>query len=496
MDLDAYRASAEAFLSAMLSEYYRHYAGLQDEYAIEPIYARHRELFTREAVETLRRQAARAQDGSEQRRRLTMLVDFAVEGYIGEAGKEAEAELARREASTLLELGDERIGFRESSALQANEADPERRAAIEQARLEAIGGDLGGLYREVIERQHAGAHELGWDSYRELCADCKALELDALHAQCRDFSAASEPRYPEVIEPELRRVLGIGLAELRRSDLPRFFRAPGEDIAFPSEQVVSSFERTMAGLGIDVRAQPGVVFDVESRPNKSPRAFCAPVRPPHEVYLVLMPLGGREDYATLFHEGGHTEHFAGVDPELPFEYRYLGDNSVTEAFAFLFDHLVADPEWLRRHLGGGDPSALVSQSRATRLIYLRRYAAKLAYELELHGGGQPLDALAPRYAQLLGQAIGVDWAREPFLQDVDAGFYCACYLQAWALETHLRSHLQERFGEAWFDSREAGALLRSLWREGQRLRAGELLEQLTGETLDFRILLRDLALGS
>ena len=40
----------------------------------------------------------------------------------------------------------------------------------------------------------------------------------------------------------------------------------------------------------------------------------------------------------------------------------------------------------------------------------------------------------------------------------------------------------------------AGALLRELWREGQRLRAGELLGQLTGETLDFGVLLGDLGL--
>ncbi len=108
---------------------------------------------------------------------------------------------------------------------------------------------------------------------------------------------------------------------------------------------------------------------------------------------------------------------------------------------------------------------------------------------------QPLDAVDPVYARLLGEAVGVEWPHELFLQDVDAGFYCVCYLQAWALETYLRSHLRERFGAAWFDSPEAGALLRSLWREGQRLRAGELLGQLTGERLDFRVVLADLDLG-
>jgi hypothetical protein len=494
MDLDAYRSSAEAFLSELTAEYYRHYAGLQDEYAIEPIYARHAELFTRPAIDALRTRMERAPAGSDEHRRLTMLVDFAVEGYIGEATKQTEAELALREATTVLEFNGGRIAFRESSSIQANEPDPERRALIERARLDAIGGELGGLYREVIERQHASAHELGWDSYRQLCADCKHLDLARLDEQCAAFTVATEARYADVLGPELERGLGFGLDELRRSDLPRFFREPELDEAFPSEQLVPSFERTMSGLGIDVRAQRGVVLDVEPRPNKSPRAFCAAVRPPHEVYLVLTPMGGREDYSTLFHEAGHTEHYAHVDPQLPFEYRYLGDNAVTECFAFLIQHLVEDPAWLAHQAGIADPAALVARSRAIRLIYLRRYTAKLAYELELHCGGTPLDALAERYAELLGHALRVQWPAEPFLQDVDPGFYCVCYLRAWALEAYLRSHLRARFGPTWFESAEAGELLRSLWREGQRLRADELLAELSGEELDFRVLVADLNL--
>jgi hypothetical protein len=145
-------------------------------------------------------------------------------------------------------------------------------------------------------------------------------------------------------------------------------------------------------------------------------------------------------------------------------------------------------------IGVRDPAALVAYARAVRLIYLRRYTAKLAYELELHGGGGPLDSLGERYAELLGNALRVSWPREPFLQDVDPGFYCVCYLQAWALESYLRSYLRERFGPAWFESAEAGLLLRSLWREGQRLRAGELLAELTGQELDFRVLVGDLDL--
>jgi hypothetical protein len=495
MDLDAYRRSAEHFISELTGEYYRHYAGLKASYEIEPIYARHAELFGPAAVEDLRRRTDAAPAGSEERRRLTMLLDFAVEGYIGQRTKEAEAELAQREASISVEVNGDALGFRESAVIQANEPDAGRRGLIEAARLGATEEQLNPLHRELIEQQHTIARELGYGSYRELCAVCKGLDLTSLHAQTQAFAASTDAGYGPLLEPELQRTIGLGLAELRRADLPRFFRAPDLDDQFPQPALLDSFGATLRGLGIELDAQPGVVLDVEQRPKKSPRAFCAPVRVPDEIYLVLSPVGGRDDYAVLFHEGGHTEHYANVDPELPFEFRHLGDNSITEGFAFLFQHLVENPLWLERRLGIEDAAEIARYARAYRLVYLRRYTAKLSYELELHdGSGRTWSELAARYAELLGSALRIEWPRQTFLADVDPGFYCACYLRAWALETHLRRHLTERFGPAWFESADAGASLRSLWREGQRSSPEELLGQLNGERLDFGVLVADLGL--
>jgi oligoendopeptidase F len=494
MDLDAYRTSAEAFLGELTGEYYRHYAGLSESYEIEQIYDAHPDLFTRTAVEDLRDRLAAAAPQDEAQRRLRLLLDFATEGYLGQSTKEIESELARREAGLKIEVGGETIGFRESSLLQMNEPDAARREAIELARLQATEEHLNPLYRQATERQQAISRTLGYASYRELCEVTKALDLEGLHRQTESFARATDADYPRLLDPEARRVIGIGVDELRRSDLPRFFRAPDEDAKFPAGALISSFVETMSGLGIDVRAQAGVVLDAEPRPNKSPRAFCAPVRSPGEIYLVIAPSGGWDDYSALFHEGGHTEHFAHVDPALPFEFRRLGDNAITECFAFLFEHLVENPEWLARHLGIEDAERIAGHARAQRLVYLRRYTAKLAYELELHADEQPLERMAERYSELLGGALHVPWQPQSFLADVDPGFYCACYLRAWALETHLRRYLHQRHGPAWFDSAAAGEELRSLWSAGQRQSAEELLEEIGGERLDFGVLRDDLGL--
>jgi hypothetical protein len=296
-----------------------------------------------------------------------------------------------------------------------------------------------------------------------------------------------------VLGPELERAGLEPLGTLRRSDLPRFFRAPELDASFPDSELVPSFERTLAGLGIDLRSQDNVRLDTEARPTKSPRAFCAPALVPEEVYLVISPVGGHDDYATLFHEGGHTEHYANTGADLEFEYRRLGDNSVTESFAFLLEGLTSDSEWLGEHLDVRDPASVERHTRAARLVFLRRYAAKLEYELELHSGAADLREMPARYSEVLSGATGVEWPPASWLADVDSAFYVAAYLRAWALEAIWRRALVERFGERWFTEAAAGEWLRGLWRNGQRLRADELLAETLGEELDFTALVAEFA---
>ena len=87
-------------------------------------------------------------------------------------------------------------------------------------------------------------------------------------------------------------------------------------------------------------------------------------------------------------------------------------------------------------------------------------------------------------AQLLSAAVGVPCPPSDCLEDVDGGFYCTCYLRAWAFEAQLRAYLREKFGSRWFATRDAGSLIRELWSEGQRMRAEEMLKDVTGSTLE------------
>jgi hypothetical protein len=472
LNLRAYRTDAEAFLGELDREYYLHFSGQQDEYGIEAVYERHPGLFTREAVESLREDGCRA------------LLEFAVQGLIGRETKAEAAELARREAALEIEVDGGRLPYREASVRQANEPDPERRGRIDLARNEALDEHLNPLLVELFERGRSLVAELGWPSTLTMCEELSGIDVRALGRQAALLLETTDDRYEPLVAPRLEEQLGFGFERLRRADLTAFFRAPGLDRWFAADRLVTSLVGTLAGLGIELESQPGVRLDTESRPKKSPRAFCAPVRVPDEVYLVIARIGGRDDYAALFHEAGHTEHYAHMEASLPVEDRYLGDNSVTEGFAFLFEHLTDDPTWLERIMVVEEPGEVARHAEAVKLIFVRRYSAKLVYELELQDERGSLEGMPGRYAELLGEAVHVDWPRTTWLADVDPFFYAARYLRAWALETHLRRELVDRFGPGWFQEPAAGELLRGLWRPGQRHDADELLAELNGDELD------------
>lgn len=482
LDLDHYRQRAEAFAGELEKEAYLHFSGQKETCDTAAVYERYPELFTRDAVAELNERYPTVTD--DPKRQLAYLIAFTTEGYLGAATRDLSDAVANTEGRTTIEVDGEHIGLRVSSVVQANEADRERRARIQQARLEATTTHLDPLLLELWRKAHGLARDLGYPHYLALYTEIKGLDYRMLRAQAERFLMDTAGVYRRVMERLVADKLGIRLEELMFSDLAYLFRAPGYDDVFTADRLLPAFERTLEGLGIDLRAQTNVHLDTEVRELKTPRAFCSPVRVPGEIYLCVLPQGGADDYSALLHEGGHTEHFAHTDPELPFEYRHLGDNAVTEAFAFLFDHLTLNRRWLSELLDYEDADDYLFFANVAELFLIRRYAAKVAYETELHASPD-IPAMAAEYSRRLSAALMVEVPAANYLVDVDPGLYVASYLQAWMLEGGLRMMLQDRFGPAWFRNPAAAEWVKELWSYGQRYRAGQLLLKRGGGRLDF-----------
>jgi hypothetical protein len=474
-EIEALSADAERFIAELDEESYLHFAGHKETYDLAPIYERHERLTQLDTALAL----GASVDGDRRRRELWK---FACAGYLGNFVSEEAERVAGLEATLTAAVDGEEIPYRMLKPRLMNEEDRGVRERVEAARNELTEEHLNALELQAAQVVQRETRRLGAESYADLYRSF-GLPLDDLADQCRRLLADTEDLWMKTGDRFFRSRIGLGLGEVTRWDVGRAWRGIEWDAAFPASGMLPALEVTLADFGIDLHAQPNVELDLEERPNKDPRAFCSPIEIPGRVILVMKPHGGPDDWRALFHEAGHTEHFANTDASLSAEERRLGDNAVTEGWAMLLEYLTTDPMWLERQLDFPRPYEFAAEGAAQLLWIVRRYSAKLLYELEFHSADD-VTAMRPRYVELLSDATKVEPAAADYLGDIDPAFYASEYLRAWAFEAQLRAYLRERFGNAWFSRREAGSLLRELWAEGQRPTADELLRDVSGQTLE------------
>jgi hypothetical protein len=468
-ELDAFRDKADRFIAELDEEYYLHYAGHKETLDVEAIYERHEEL-TR--LETARR----LEDGP------TELWRFACEGYLGNLTRQHQAKLARIEAELEATVDGEQVPFRMLRVAMSNEPDRAKRERLEQIRLRLTDEELNPVYLDAARIDRRAVQALGAPDYYQLYKQF-GFRLDDLADQCTELLDETERLWEETGDRAFREKLGLSLSEARPWDLPRLFRAPEWDQAYPPDKMLPALEATLRDLGFDLRSQENIHLDLEQRPAKSPRAFCSPIEVPDRVMLVIQPIGGRDDWEALFHETGHAEHFANTSADLPVEARRLGDMAVTEGWAMLMQHLVTEPAWLNRRLDVPKVEKLANEGASTLLYFVRRYCAKLLYEIEFFQADDPA-TMKSRYQELLTEAYRFPASPENYLGDIDGSFYVTGYLRSWAFEAQLRDFLRSEFGNDWFARREAGDLLRELWSLGQAPTADELLRDVSGAELE------------
>lgn len=477
IDLDQYREGVDAFSAEIEDEYYLHYSGQKETYELEAIYARYAELVSLETCVAFRNYVHETPSPSAME-----LWRFACEGRLGDLTREQEERLALAESKASAIVGDEEIPYRMLRPTISNEPDRARREELERGRADIVERELVPLHRESYAKTCAGIEELGGGTLTELYKEF-GFPLDLLERQVRAFLTDTEDLYVASMDALCRRRLQLGLDEVRRWDLPRLFRAPDWDAGFRASDLLPALSGTLSDLGIDLSSQRNVHLDLEARPNKSPRAFCSAIEVPGRIMLVVQPMGGVDDWSAVFHEAGHAQHFAHTASSLPVEWRRLGDDAVTEGWAFLLMDLVRDPAWLSRRLDFGRPLDFAAEASAVELYLARRLCAKFCYELELGGSADP-DSLRDRYVEELREATKIESAAVDFLADVDAGFYVTKYLRAWGFEAQIRTFLREEFGNTWFTQVGAGSLLRELWYEGQSMNADQILEELVGSKVE------------
>jgi len=491
LDIGRIRGDIEPFSSELMEEFYSNFAGMKDDMATVGIYDKYAHLFSEDAIKLVGE--ARATAEGEDVRWLRYLRSFSTFGHMENAVKVTTDRVNTFEAKAVVEVEGAGTPYRMIPVILRNEPDHDKRKNIFEAKL-AVTEKLNDMLLDRMTTVHDLSSIIGFKNYRDMCTSLKGVDYKALEAEMEEMLRKTESMYVEAISKVLDERGKVELADAWSYDIPFAFRGVEFDAFFDKDKLVEAFFKTLSGMKLKPESFDNIHIDMEDRPKKSPRAFCAPVKVPDDVRLVIKPTGGWRDYEAFFHEGGHAWHFGCTKRQHPAEYRYLGDKSVTESFAFLFNYLTTNPLWLKEVMGMDDPKEYVQFALINKLMFLRRYAAKLVYELKLHSVKVSPD-FKEVYKNCLQKALKFKHTELHYLEDVDDEFYSAEYLRAWILEGQIRAALVEQFGEDWFRNEKAGAFLKELWSYGQKYTADELVKTIGYVDLDPDPMLNEISRG-
>ncbi|HWQ32909.1 MAG TPA: hypothetical protein VNQ79_08640 [Blastocatellia bacterium] len=489
--LTEYRQRFTQFQSELSREEYLFNSGQKERPETAHIYAENSDLFSRSAIDELQKSLAETGESREtDREAISRLIAFAIEGSLSGRVRELSAEIAAYEAQATIRWQDQTLSFHEALNLPVSEANAQRRRDL-LARLGEVIRGAQDLRAERLERLHEAAHDFNGQNYLALYSELRGADYERLATQLTAFLSATESRYVTVLSFILPRDAGVSIDSATRADIGYLQRLPRFDEYFPRWRLREVYEETFRGLGLRTWQQANITIDDAPRPRKQPRPFCAPIQIPDDIRLVIGPGNGWHDYPMFLHEAGHAQHFAWTSRQLFPEFRWTGDFAVTETWAFLLQFLLLDEKWLMEMLGFYESSEFRHTLAAHRLMFARRYAAKLIYEVELHA--EKLTGTAgARYAELLTDAVRVKYDETEHLRDLDDGFYSANYLRALAFEAQLREYLKSRYGTRWWASRKAGEMLVDLWNTGLRYSAERLAAMIGLGELSFDWLAEEL----
>jgi hypothetical protein len=439
----------------------------------DSLYRMHRGLFTRENIALLKR-AEQEEPDSVQKKRLRYFRRYVSLELMGKETAPLSDRVNTLETEATVSFDGRQIPYRQTAPMMANEADQRRRAALSAA-IDPVLDTLNRSLVRVTEVYHRLATDLGYNSYNAMIEELTGLSLIRMKSVAEQALDATDSVYAALLQEIVPQVLRLDPKDMYRYDTPRLFRNTRFDPFFPKDALLRRVKDAYRSFGFDLEAQKNIAIDAGERETKNPRAVCYAIDVPTDLRLSIKPTGGSDDYAALFHEMGHGQHYANTT-EHAFEFKYLGEPTVTETYAFLSEYLLLNPAWLRQHSGLPVPvlKDFVKFQAFQRLFYVRRYSAKFLYELAFHSGTASPETL---YASVLARAVGYKRQasdEKRYLTDTDAHYYTAGYLRAWFLEARLNAELAHDYGTNWFENPSAGNFLRSLWSRGDRLNGDEL----------------------
>lgn len=457
----------------------------------DSLYKANANLFTLENIKLVQK-VEQAETNAVQKKRLSYFVRYLATEFISKENASLSDKASNIEATATVTFEGKSIPYRQVGSMISNEKNQKRRGGL-YASLDPVLDSLNMIHRQIEENSIRLAKELGFPSYNQMAQELKGFSFTAFKKTAESVLTETESTYTMLLDEIIKKQLKLTRNNFHRYDTGPLFRNERFDPYFTGASMLQAVKETYKGLGIDIDAQRNLRIDSEQRPAKNPRAVCYTIDIPNDVRLSIKPIGGFDDYSALFHEMGHGQHYANTK-ENAFEFKYIGEATVTENFAFLSEYILSNQAWLRIHtkMPVKIEKDFLRFQAFYRMYFVRRYSAKFLYELQLHAGAANPDSL---YSALQSNAIGnqqLPSDRKRYLADVDALFYSASYLRAWFLEAQLNAKLTKDFGVNWFENPKAGEYLQTLWAIGDRYNGDEFVKMIGFDAIRPDVLMTEL----
>jgi hypothetical protein len=476
--LSEYRQRYSTYHSEINREDYLYRSGRKERRETAHITREYSDLFTLSVAQELGQLLEGvAQYRETERASIKRLIAFARSGDLAARAREVTAEIERFETSALIDWDGQKIGFRQSAQVLANEPDLLRRRDLAARRNDIIEGAQD-MRAERFAIMHGAASS--YRNYAAMQSELHGIDYQRLGEAAKAVLSKTESDYVESLSRLFAGKAEIPIDEASQADLGYLHRFDEFDHFFARERMIEVYRELFADLGFQTDKQKNIKIDWETRPGKE--SFCAPIRVPEEIKLVTDLTGGQMNYREFLRAAGQAQNYAWTSVHLYPEFRSASDRAVKASWGMLLENLMFDRHWLLGTFGFVESEWFRHVLAILRLMAVRAAVAKLDYEWDFHSGGGSTGA---RYAELMTDAVRVKFDEAGHLRDVSDDFHPASYLRACALESQLREHLKSKFGLRWWASRKAGEMLIDLWNTGERYTAEELASMIGLGKLDF-----------
>lgn len=461
--------------------------GLKEVVETAKIYKKHQDLFTRKTIDEVHGEIQKAKDPK--KKDILARLYFTLAGsFIGQQLSKLADEITTYFSQATVKVNGETLAYFQVLPAIAKEPQFARRELLDDA-AEKVTAAACAKQKKILDAEIKVIKSLGFSSYVDYFARGKKTDYDKFFDHCLKLVKATDKIWQSVSSAVVAEVLGRPFKNIRSCHTLYLRSLSMYDNFYPQKKVVAMFGKWAHDIGFSALLAK-IKIDDAARPKKNPRAVCYWPNPPSEIHLIIKPLGGEQDFESMFHEGGHALHGAAIDEKLPYSLRMLAhSNALTETYAFLLEDLVFNPEFLTTYLNVSafTGAKIKRQGYFINLMMLRRYLGKFIHEYEMFAK-KGLVAGPTHYAKTLEKTTGFVHKKTNWLVDMDSGFYSAEYLRAWIAAVQIEDYLARKFGKKWFVNRRAGEFLKKLYSRGVQDEVEDFVKRLGYKPWDTSLL--------